>query len=247
MPIDYGRWAFSAEDALLLLGFSLGCGLAVGWLFYDSLPLGFAIAVCLLCLKNRYADMRIRQRQQALLLQFRDLLYAISSSVSAGRSMEQALEAALDLWQELYGEKDLMMQELRSMVRRIRQSNETALTVLSDLAARSHLGEMEDFVSVYESCRTSGADLVRAIHRATDIIGDRITLERELRTLMAQKQLECRIVLVSPFAVLLLLKMTSPEYLLPLMTGDGRIVSTLALGLIAAAGVWMERMNRLVF
>ncbi|MDD6816779.1 MAG: hypothetical protein PUE84_10080, partial [Firmicutes bacterium] len=182
------------------------------------------------------------------LLQFRDVLYSISSAVSVGRSMAQALEESMDFWKGTYDEKDLIMRELAAMVRQMKEGNARDLDVLKDFAGRSGLQDIVDFVMVYENCRTSGADLVKAIDRATGIIGDRIDLERELHTLMAQKQFEGRIIMLSPFALLLFLKISSPDFLEPLTASSaGTMVSTAALGLVAASVLLMERVNRFEF
>ena len=92
----------------------------------------------------------------------------------------------------------------------------------------------------------TGGDLVQGINRATTIIGDKITLERELKTLMAQKIFESRIVALAPFAMVLFLRIMSPEYLEPLTTTQGgRVITTFALGLMAVALVMMERINKI--
>ena len=246
---NYGIWDFSLLDLGVVLTVSLASGTVTGWLFYDSLPIGLCIGgVLFLMAKPRYIRWQLQRRKRILLLQFRDVLYSISSAVSVGRSMAQALEESMDFWKGTYDEKDLIMRELAAMVRQMKEGNARDLDVLKDFAGRSGLQDIVDFVMVYENCRTSGADLVKAIDRATGIIGDRIDMERELHTLMAQKQFEGRIIMLSPFALLLFLKISSPGFLEPL-TGSsaGMMVSTAALGLVAASVLLMERVNRFEF
>ena len=245
MSIDYGKWTFSLRDGILVLGFAAAVGGAAGWLLYDSLLLGTGAACFCLLFLPRYRQWRIDQRKRALLFQFRDLLYSLSSSISVGRSMSQALEESISFWQGTYSDQDMIMVELKNMVQRIRESNETDVMVLRDFAVRSGLADVEDFVDVYENCKGTGANLIQAVNRASTVIGDKISLERELQVLMAQKKFESRIVMASPFAVLLVLKLMSPEYLLPLTsTTHGRAVSTAALALIVLASILMERVMR---
>ncbi|MGN1415174.1 MAG: type II secretion system F family protein [Anaerovoracaceae bacterium] len=246
---NYGIWDFSLPDLILVLSASLAAGTATGWLFYDRLEIGLWLSGALfLMAKPRYIRWQLQRRQRILLLQFRDVLYSISSAVSVGRSMEQALEESMEFWKGTYDENDLIMRELAAMVRQMKEGNERDLDVLKDFSRRSGLQDISDFVMVYENCRASGADLVKAIDRATGIIGDRIDLERELHTLMAQKQFEGRIILLSPFVLLLFLKISSPGFLDPLTASSaGRMLSTAALGLIAVSALWMERVNRVDF
>ena len=246
---NYGVWDFSLSDLVTVMTASLAMGFVTGWLFYDSLPIGLGIGgVLFLMAKPRYIQWQLKRRKRILLLQFRDVLYSISSAVSVGRSMAQALEESMNFWKGTYDEKDLIMRELAAMVRQMKEGNARDLDVLKDFAMRSGLQDISDFVMVYENCRESGADLVKAIDRATGISGDRIDLERELHTLMAQKQFEGRIIMLSPFALLLFLKISSPGFLEPLTASSaGMMVSTAALGLVAASVLMMERVNRIEF
>lgn len=246
---NYGIWDFSLLDLAAVLTVSLAAGTVTGWLFYDRLQLGLCISGALFFMtKPRYMRWQLQRRKRILLLQFRDVLYSISSAVSVGRSMAQALEESMDFWKGTYDEKDLIMRELAAMVRQMKEGNARDLDVLKDFAGRSGLQDILDFVMVYENCRTSGADLVKAIDRATGIIGDRIDLERELHMLMAQKQFEGRIIMISPFALLLFLKISSPGFLEPLTASSaGMMVSTAALGLVAASVLLMERVNQFEF
>lgn len=246
---NYETWDLSVHDCILLLGGSAAAGAGTGWLFYDRPGLGLLLGALLFLLaKPRYVLWQVERRKRTLLLQFRDVLYSVSSCVSAGRSLGQALEESIGFWKGTYGEKDLIIRELAGMVRRMKEGNERDIDVLKDFAARCGLQDVSDFAMVCENCRESGADLVRAIDRATEVIGDRIELERELTSMMVQKQFEGRIIMAAPFLLLLFLKITSPDFLLPLTSSPaGMMVSSLALGLILAAVLMMERVNRIAF
>lgn len=246
MPIYYDNTDLSAvEKQKFALG-ALSLGITTGYLFYDSIAAGIFLALCCGFYLPQYKKRLREKKKSQLLMQFRDLLYSISSSVSAGRTVAQALEESVDFWKATYEETDYIMQELRYMNGRIREGGEKDLDVLRDFAQRSGLEDVSDFVSVYESCRHSGGNLPLAINRATSVIGDKITLERELKTMMAQKAFESRIVALAPFAIILLLRVMSPEYLEPMTTtGEGRIITTFALGLMAVSLIMMERINRI--
>lgn len=245
---DYAKWDLSLRDCLNLAAAAAAGGLAVGWLFYDNLIIGLASAAVCIVFIPKYKEWKIQNRQKELLLQFRDFLYSAASSVSAGRNMTQAMEEALQFWEGTYSQEDMIMQELQAMVRKIRESNTGEAEVFRDFAERSGLEDIMDFVMVYESCRGSGANLVQAVNRAASVIGDKITLERELHVMMAQKKFESRIIMGAPFVMLFFLKLFSPEYLLPLtVTSQGRMISTIALFLIGIACVMMERVNHFEF
>ena len=104
--------------------------------------------------------------------------------------------------------------------------------------------KIEDMVMVCNTCKKSGGNLSLALEQCSNIIGDKIDLERELQVVMSQKKFEGRIVAVAPFALLFLIKLILPEYLSPLTeTGSGRLVSTISLVLIVSAWIFIERVN----
>ena len=104
---NYGIWDFSLLDLGVVLTVSLAAGTVTGWLFYDRLQLGLCISGALFFMaKPRYMRWQLQRRKRILLLQFRDVLYSISSAVSVGRSMAQALEESMDFWKGTYDEKE---------------------------------------------------------------------------------------------------------------------------------------------
>lgn len=239
-----GSPALSGSEIRRFAAGAAVAGMITGLLFYGSPIAGFLLAIGFICFFPSYRKTLLEKKKSERLVQFRDMLYSISSSVSAGRTMAQALEESMDFWKATYSPDDYIMRELRQMTARIREGNEKDVTVLRDFAERSGLEDAADFVAVYENCRMTGGNLPVAISRATTVIGDKITLEKELKTLMAQKIFESRIVALAPFMIVILLRIISPEYLVPMTeTTEGRLVMTLALGLMAAALIMMERIN----
>lgn len=246
MPIYYDSMDLSADEKLKFAMGALTLGMITGILFYDSAFAGILLSACCGISFPRYRQAQREKKKGQLLIQFRDILYSISSAVSSGRTVAGAMEESVDFWKATYEDTDYIMQELRYMNGRIREGGEKDVDVLRDFAQRSGLEDVSDFVSVYESCRHSGGNLPLAINRATSIIGDKITLERELKTMMTQKVFESRIVALAPFAIILLLRIMSPEYLEPMTaTGEGRFITTFALGLMAVSLIMMERINRI--
>jgi len=246
MPLNYERWDLSLKDYLEMISIAVVTGFSTGYLFYDSIMAGAGIACFTAVLRNRYIEVKISNRKKELLLQFRDLLYSLSASLSAGRSVAQGLEESVEFWSVVYSKDDYIMIELRNMVKRINDGNESDVDVLEDFASRCGLSEVWDFVNVYRNCRTSGGNMILAVNRAAAIIGDGITLGKELESMMAQKRFEGRLIMAAPFIILLFLKIVSPSYLLPLTTSvKGRMVSTAVLALICAAVFMTERINKI--
>ena len=236
----YDQILLSSKQKLFFIICIAGAGMSIGILFYDSFLIGIAVSLILSVTLPAYKRKLKAKQKDVLLIQFRDMLYSISSSISSGRNMSQALSEAEEFCGSTYEKEDYIMMELRNMVLSIRNGNQKDSTVLMDFATRSGLEDIQDFVRVYENCKSTGGDMVKAINRATTIIGDKIELENDLKTLIAQKSFEGRIVGIAPFVIVLAVRLSSPAYLAPMTeTSQGRFVTTIALALMGIS-IWLS-------
>ncbi len=244
--MDYSLPNLSGKEKTEFFLAIVAAGLCVGLLFYNSLRVSAIVSALCFLVYPKYQDAAVKRHQDTLLVQFKDLLYSISASVSSGRSMPEALSEAEKFCGASYEDSDYIMQELAHMNAMLANGNETDTEVLYDFARRSGLPDVEDFAGAYESCKTSGANLNNAISTATALIGDKIELEDELRTQLAQKLFEGRIVGLSPFAIVLMVRVTAPDYISPMFeTRQGLVITTMALALIAASIFMTERINKI--
>ncbi len=229
--------------------FLLICGLglfAVAYLFYHSLILS-ALFSCLAypCIKP-YRSYLADKRRREIKEQFRDVLYSVSASVSAGRQMPEALFEAKENMRLIYRDDSIMVQELSDMVKRLFEYRESEDDILKDFAVRTYIEDISDFVDIYLTCRETGGDLIKVLTKASDMIMDKIIIEKEIHTITAQKQFEAKILTAIPFIVVLFLQLVSPDYLSAMYEGaKGRILMTAALGGIAAAYFWSMKLTKI--
>ena len=223
-------------------------GMMTGYIYFDDPAAGLVIFLCLYGAYPAYKRSEERKRKQVLLVQFKDLLYSLSASLSLGRNMKQALEESLSFWGNTYDEKDPMIIEVNKMLKEIKETNAQDIKVLRDFADRSGIPDITDFVNVYENLRITGGDMPGAIQRAASVIGDKITMEKELNTALSEKLAEGRIVGAAPFIMTAAMKFFSPSYMQPIYeTSAGMAVAFMSLVLSAAALLMIERINRIDF
>ena len=243
--IDYCTYRLSTFQKIVFCSLAFAAALILGWLFYDNILTSLFIFLALQPLQNVYKNYLIEKRKSTLLFQFKDLLYSMSSLMSVGRSIGQALEESIDFWKGTYDEKDYIIIELKYMTGRMSESRESDIAVLEDFAGRTGLEDIKDFVSACRICKETGSNITKAISKTSDIIGDKISLEKELKNIASQKRFEGRIVGLAPFVMIFCVKTISPEYLLPLTcTFEGRIATTVSLVLIVFSWIVIERMNK---
>lgn len=221
-------------------------GIIIGWMFYNNIFIGLLLGIFLSPLRKVFIHEHIQKKKNTLLIQFKDLVYSLSAAVGSGRSLKQGLEESLEFWEDTYDENDYIIIELKNMKKRMEEANETDISLLRDFAYRSGIQDIYDFVSVCEICKESGGDFARAIIKAGDVISEKITIERELEVIVSQKKFEGRIVGLAPFVLIFFIKLLSPSYIAPLYeTPSGIIVSTMAIGLIVAGWLFIEKLNRI--
>lgn len=139
-----------------------------------------------------------------------------------------------------------MVEELKLMEIRINENKESDIDVLIDFADRSGCEDIRNFVQVYMTCRTMGGNLEQVLKNTTEILVDKMSIQREIKTLTAQKKLEGKIITLMPAGVILLLNILSPDYMEPLyLTFAGRLIMTAALAGIGTAWYWTGKLTEL--
>ena len=232
---DYSVYEMSVREKAIFCFFGYVAIAAAVHLFYNSIFLSLLSGLSVVKLVP-YGEKKLADRRMNVLNgQFKDMLYALSSSVASGRQMVEALIEAEEELSAMYGKDELIMKELRHMRISMMQNKESDKTLLKDFAARSKSEDINDFVNVYVICRSMGGDLERIITHTTEILTDKMAIDREIRALTAQKKVEGRIISLMPFLMLLMMNLFSYSYVEPLYTtAAGRILMTAAL----AATVW---------
>jgi len=198
--------------------------------------------------RQKYAKLINHRKKNKLLIQFRDLMYSLSALISSGRSLSQGLAESVDFWKGTYDDDDFIIKELKNMTKRMREGRERDIELLKDFAERSGVEDIKDFVMVCDTCKKTGGNFSEAICRCADIIGDKISLEKDLKAMAAQKKFEGVIVGAAPFLIIFFIKLLSPEYLEPLSyTKTGRVISTVALLIAGCGWFFIERVNEIEF
>lgn len=200
------------------------------YLFYMNLVISFCMIFIAIPLKKKYIQFKIKQQKDSLRQQFRDLLYSLASSITAGRQMSEALIEANKNLNFIYDEKEPIMIELEYITKSIKESRSTDEMLLKDFAYRSGIEEIISFADIYSTCRSTGANVGEMISKAADILIDKMAIDREIKAITAQKKIEAKIISSMPIVILIFLNIVSPGYLHSLYhTFLGHMIMTVAL------------------
>lgn len=244
MTTDYSNYRLSTKEKRMFLAVGFIGFFTVLYLFYHSMVFSLAGGCLPFLFLSGYSRRLAEKRRALLTTQFKDLLYSMSASVAANLGISEALAGGLEDLKLLYDEDTPLIKELEYMVKGISENRESDIRLLFDFAERSYCEDIDDFVQVYMTCRTMGGDLEKVLKSTIEILVDKMTIEREIKTLTAQKKLEGKMISTMPLMILLLLNLFSPDYLQPLYTTiAGRLVMTAALAGIVAAFYLTEKMT----
>lgn len=182
-----------------------------------------------------YMNSRVRSRQSRFEHQLPDTLTLLASSLRAGFSLMQGLEAVA---QEI---TDPMRKELQRVFTEVRlgRSIEDAL---GDAAERVESNDLRWTVMAIRIQREVGGNLAVLLDTVADTMVKRERIRRELRALTAEGRLSAIVLsLVSPLLALAIWAI-QPSYLEPLFNDFFGIVGLIGAGVLSIVGwFWLRR------
>lgn len=246
MKTDYRTYKLNKKESVVFLLGGYLIIFAVLYLFYHNYLFSLVGGMSAVFFSPFYANYLNGKRNSILLIQFKDVLYALTASIASGRHMADAIPEAIEQLKLIYGESGPMVEELKIIEKGINLNKESDIDLLRDFAERSGCEDIRNFVQVYGTCRTMGGNLEKVLKNTTEILVDKMNIQREMKTLTAQKKLEGKIISLMPMGVILFLNLMSPDYMEPLYdNAGGRLIMTIALLGITASWYWTAKLTEL--
>ncbi|OAB46334.1 type II secretion system F family protein [Paenibacillus glacialis] len=238
---DYSIYELSTVERVtcIVIGGFLFYG--IGYLFYHQWIVSLLIACNAWFVPRYWRTHMLNRRRAAMNLHFKQALFSLSSSLSAGRSVENGFrEAVQDLRMlDPEAENDLIM-ELNIICARL-EYGEPIEEALQDFSRRAVMEDITNFADVFTTCKRTGGDLVEVVRRTSTIIGEKLDIQQEISVMIAQKKFESKAILVAPILMILFMNLSSPDYMLPMYSGIGFIISTLSLAVLGACTIWISK------
>jgi len=205
--------------------------IAVSYLFYGTWICAILFSPYLIRYIRSWEQQTIKKRQQMFRLQFKEAIQSLSAGLNVGYSVENALREAYKELSQMYRKNETILRELAYIIRQL-QMNVTAESALQEFAARTAEEDVQTFVTVFNLAKRSGGDTLEIIRNAVRQMAEKIDVEREIQTMIAAKKMELRIMTVIPFAMIVYMRLSFPEFL-HVLYGNvaGVIVMTVCLGI----------------
>lgn len=238
--IQYDSYHFTVPERVryLAAGYLVIGGII--WLFYQNWYLVLFAAPLTLVYLNKMKISQKEKRKWELNLQFKDGIVSLSGSLNAGYSIENSFKEAVRDLTVLYGENSYIVREFTAIDAAV-HLNRTVEEALADFADRSGVTDIRNFSEVFATAKRTGGDIIQIIKNTGDVISSRIEIIRDIRTMLAAKKMESRIMNVMPAGIIVYLQVFSPGFLQPLYHNVfGVAVMTVILTVYIGA-VWLTQ------
>lgn len=242
--LDYSVYYMKAPEYFACVLAAGAVLFALGYVFYRSIFLSGLIALFGFCYPSIRTKQIIAKRRQKLTLQFKDMLYSMTSALSAGNSVERSISLALDDMEHQYVDPDTaIVQELELIASKL-SLGANIEDLFADLADRSQIDDIRTFAHIFEISKRTGGNLMQIMRQTSDIIAEKIETKQEMDTALAEKKMEQKVMAIMPIALAFLLTQTTGDFMDPLFTTlAGRAACTAALALVAVGFLWGKKLT----
>lgn len=242
---DYNIYTPSLKEKILWFAIGLVAAGAVLYIFYESIWVSLiAGAVCGVVFVPIRKKQVMNKRRQKLSLQFRELLDALSTSIGAGRNVQDSFQSAVDDLAAQFSRDADIVKELEIICAGM-YNNIPVEELLGNFAQRSGVEDIENFANVFATCYRKGGNINEIIKNTAEIIGDKIEIKMELQTMVSGQKNEMNIMLVMPVLFVIVMKSMGGD-LIDLSSAVGILSVTGALAIFVAAyfaGQWITNIK----
>ena len=85
-------------------------------------------------------------------------------------SVSNLIAESIPSLKNIYGNKSILAGDLTKAYERMEIGGENDVSVLQDMSEASGLEDVQDFVTIYSICKTTGASLITALNKAATVI-----------------------------------------------------------------------------
>jgi len=181
---------------------------------------------------------RISKRRKAFEAQLPDALSLIASSLTAGHTFLRAIQMMCE-------ESEPPLSEEFSRVVSETRLGDPVVEALGRMAGRLEIRDVDWIVQAIRIQQTVGGRLADILHTLADFIRARQEVRREVQVLSAEGRVSAYVLAGLTPALLLMMQVTNPTYLAPMLRGAGLIVLLATAGSVAIGTYIIFRMVKI--
>lgn len=243
---NYKVYYMSRKEKILCFLIAFVVGALVGYLFYGGIGkdefgqatkltwtlnilipaiVGAAAGKLFLPVKTKSI---IDKRRIELSHQFRDMLDSLTTSLGAGKNVNDSFIATYEDLKIQYDAESFILKELEVVIAGI-HNNIPIEDVLEDFGKRSGIDDIMSFANVFRISYRKGGNIKDIIRNTHSILSDKMEISEDIETLVTSNRTEQNIMIVMPIALIAIIKMMSPEFAANFVTPTGIMSTTFSL------------------
>lgn len=241
---DYNTYKMTFGEKIFYILLAAIVIFIIGFIFYRSIIISLILTPLAFLYPRYRLTQIIHKRKKQLTLQFKDMLYSLSSSIGSGNSVETSLNMVLNDMERQYFDPDtFIIKELELMISRL-SLNQNIEDIFKDFAERSGVEDIKTFASIFEISKRTGGNLMDIIRQSSIIITEKIEMRMEIDTSLAGRKMEQKVLTIIPIALIWVLTETTEGFMdVIFTTREGRVVATVALIMILAGYLWSKKLT----
>ena len=212
--------------------------LLVAWVFYNAWYGLLWFPVVYLLSSRIYREEKQAKEGQRKNRAFKELLELLSGFLQAGMSLENSFLQA-------EGQLAMLGEDGKDMIYALHQMNQKVKVNIA--AEQMDLEEACAFGEILLFAKRLGGNYGKNIQRTATKLGEKMSLQEEITTMMAQKKLEMKVMLVIPLAIIAYVRLTSAD-LLAVLYGNlaGGLIMSVCLVVYVLMALWSRRIMDIV-
>lgn len=228
----------------------MGIVFAIAWIvgnvFYDSFPIGLFLFFPSFFISWYLMEKNYREkRKRRLTEEFLKALSVLNDYLKSGHSILNGIRESTRELRLLYGENSDIVREWNELCHKT-SAGSTPEECFRDLSERTDISEIREFADVFQIVNRRGGQLNEVLDITIEDLNEKFNVDSQIQTMIASKKLEQKIMSAMPVAILLYVKLTSPDLLQSLYVGAfGRIFMTISLLIYIGAVIWGMRIIRI--
>lgn len=253
MPtLNYRVYNMKPVEKILTFLVAFVAGAFVGYLFYGGIGkdefgqpttltwiLNILIPAIVGTVAGRlFVPMRVKsiiaKRRNELNHQFRDMLEALTTSLGAGKNVNDSFFSVYEDMKVQYDSDAYILKELEVIISGI-HNNVAIEDVLQDFGNRSDIDDVKSFANVFKISYRKGGNIKDIIRNTHSILSDKMEIAEDIETLVTSNKMEQNIMIIMPIALIGVIKMMSPEFAANFVTPTGIISTTVSIVIFVVA------------
>lgn len=198
---DYSVYNMRPVDRLLAFSIGAIAAVIVLHIFFGNIIVDI-VAACIagVAAQPIYRRFMLNRIKGQLIMQFKDMLDSVNSSVSAGKVGVKAFEDAEHDMRLQYGEDSCICKELHIINRGV-LNGDNIEALLHDFGKRSGIEDIESFANVFGIANRRGGSMRTILNETKTILCDKIEIEQEIQTMVGATKNQLNIMMVMPLFI----------------------------------------------